>query len=150
MEISVCTSIHSRFSRDHFLSSCSSRDRPLSGDELMLQHHATMPHEPTRAAVRQASTPLTGATHTACSLESRWVDDDSGDGSSVDSFEGKAWHCPSAQTWGVPMTAKTNADVSDPQSRPRRLLAQHASTYKPPLQESNDLTSRSEGLQYHT
>ena len=112
MEISVCTSTHSRFSRDHFLSSCSSRDRPLSGDELMLQHHATIWHRPTRAAGRQASTPLTGATHTACSLESRWVDGVGGGGSSVDSFEGKARHCPSAQTWGVP---------HDCQNRRRRL-----------------------------
>lgn len=39
MEIRVCTSTHSRFSSDHFLSSCSSRDRPLSGDELMMYQH---------------------------------------------------------------------------------------------------------------
>ena len=50
-----------------------------------------------------------------------------------------------------PMTAKTDADVSDLQSRPRRLLVQHVPTNKPPLHESNDLTSRSGGLlQYHT
>jgi len=73
MVISVCTSTHSRFSSDHFLSSCSSRDRPLSGDELMLLHHSILSDQPTRAAGRQASTPLTGATHTACSLESRWM-----------------------------------------------------------------------------
>ena len=61
----------------------------------MLQHHTTLA-QPTRAAGRQASTPLTGATHTACGLESRLVDGGvgggggGGGGSSVDSFEGKA------------------------------------------------------------
>jgi hypothetical protein len=38
-----------------------------------------------------------------------------------------------AQTWGVPMTVKTDADVSDLQSRPRCLLVQHVSTNEPPI-----------------
>lgn len=53
----------------------------------------TLSHQPTRAAGRQAITPLTGATHTACGLESRRVDGGAGGGgggSPVDSFEGKA------------------------------------------------------------
>jgi len=100
----------------------------------MLQYHTTLSHQTTRAADRQASTPLTGATHTACSLESRRVDGGGGGGgSSVDSSEGKARQCPSAQTWGVPMTAETDADVSDLQSRPRRLLVQHVSTNETPI-----------------
>jgi hypothetical protein len=47
IEISVCTSIHSRLSKGHFRSSCSSRERPLSGDELM-SHQPTV--TPTSAA----------------------------------------------------------------------------------------------------
>jgi hypothetical protein len=133
MEISVCTSTHSRFSSDHFLSSCSSRDRPLSGDEVIIATtHTTLSHQPTRAANRQASRPLTGATLTACSLESRRVDGGGDGGSSVDSFEGKVRQGPSAQAWGVPTTAKTDADVSDLQPRHRRLLLQHVSTNQPP------------------
>jgi hypothetical protein len=153
MEISVCTSTHSRFSRDHFLSSCSSRDRPLSGDELMLQQDTTLSHQPTRAAGRQASTPLTGATHTACSLESRRVDGGGGGGggSSVDSFEGKAMTMPECADMGRP---------HDCQNRRRRLRssvpASSSSCAMFPrtslrLQEINDLMSRSGVLiQHHT
>ena len=45
MDISVCTSTDSRLSSDHFRSSCSSRERPLSGDELMILRTHSHTHE---------------------------------------------------------------------------------------------------------
>jgi len=57
IEMRVCTSTHSRLSTGHLRSSCSSRERPLSGDELMTHKNAVTNSAPGT----QASRPHTGS-----------------------------------------------------------------------------------------